>query len=108
MFSQYSNIRDHTLGIVFFGTPHRGSSKTSYGKLLADVASAVANIPNSKLCTSSTVTLTCSIRRLKTYISNKQGFLALFTPFSVSHKFLITTELGADFSNVNSGSFEKQ
>ncbi|MCJ1451370.1 hypothetical protein MMC28_001706, partial [Mycoblastus sanguinarius] len=47
--SQYHNIRDHTLGIVFFGTPHRGSEKGSYGKVLANVAAGVMHKPKSKL-----------------------------------------------------------
>ena len=46
---RYQNIRDHTLGIVFFGTPHRGSDKASYGKILANVATGVIHKPRSKL-----------------------------------------------------------
>ncbi len=47
--SQFINIREHTLGVVFFGTPHRGSSKASYGMILADIAATVMHKPNSKL-----------------------------------------------------------
>lgn len=47
--SRYQNIKDLTLGIVFFGTPHRGSDKTNYGKTLANVATGVMHKPKSKL-----------------------------------------------------------
>lgn len=46
---QYQTIKDHTLGIVFFGTPHRGSDKANYGKTLANVAAGVMHKPKSKL-----------------------------------------------------------
>src|SRR5436309_7324797 len=46
---QYRNINEHTIGIVFLGTPHRGSEKASYGKLLANLATAVMNKPTSRL-----------------------------------------------------------
>lgn len=46
---QYQTIRNHTLGIVFFGTPHRGSDKANYGKTLANVAAGVMHKPKSKL-----------------------------------------------------------
>ncbi|CAD6592657.1 MAG: hypothetical protein ASARMPRED_006495 [Alectoria sarmentosa] len=46
---QYQTIRDHTLGIVFFGTPHRGSDKANYGKILANVATGVMHKSKSKL-----------------------------------------------------------
>lgn len=46
---QYQSIKDHTLGIVFFGTPHRGSGKANYGKILANVAAGVMHKPKSKL-----------------------------------------------------------
>lgn len=46
---QYQAIKDHTLGLVFFGTPHRGSNKASYGKILANVATGVMHKPKSKL-----------------------------------------------------------
>ena len=46
---QYQSIKDHTLGIVFFGTPHRGSGKANYGKILANVATGVMHKPKSKL-----------------------------------------------------------
>lgn len=47
--SQYSTICEHTVGIIFFGTPHRGSDKAAYGKILANVASTVMHKPSSKL-----------------------------------------------------------
>jgi hypothetical protein len=47
--SQYTSICEHTAGIVFFGTPHRGSDKAAYGKILTNVASTVMRKPSSKL-----------------------------------------------------------
>ena len=35
---RYKSIQNITLGILFFGTPHRGSDKAMYGKVLATVA----------------------------------------------------------------------
>ena len=46
---QYQTLKDHTLGIVFFGTPHRGSEMANYGKTLANVATGVMHKPRSKL-----------------------------------------------------------
>lgn len=46
---RYQTLKDHTLGIVFFGTPHRGSEKANYGKTLANVATGVMHKPRSKL-----------------------------------------------------------
>ena len=46
---QYKAINDHTLGLFFFGTPHRGSDKATYGKILANVATGVMHKPKSKL-----------------------------------------------------------
>ena len=34
---------------MFFGTPHRGSDKATYGKILANVATGVMHKPKSKL-----------------------------------------------------------
>lgn len=34
---------------MFFGTPHRGSEKAAYGKILAGVANTVLNQPSSRL-----------------------------------------------------------
>jgi hypothetical protein len=30
--AQYAAISEHTVGLIFFGTPHRGSDKATYGK----------------------------------------------------------------------------
>ncbi|KIM82087.1 hypothetical protein PILCRDRAFT_820986 [Piloderma croceum F 1598] len=38
-----------TTGILFFGSPHRGSEKAAYGVILAKIASTVLNRPNSSL-----------------------------------------------------------
>lgn len=46
---RYRNIKDHTIGSVFFGTPHRGSVKASYGSILANVATSLTRKPSSKL-----------------------------------------------------------
>jgi hypothetical protein len=42
-------ICDAALGILFFGTPHRGSDKAVYGKVLADVAQTMTHRPSSRL-----------------------------------------------------------
>lgn len=46
---RYQSIYDATLGLVFFGTPHRGSEKAVYGKVLANVAQTVAHRPKASL-----------------------------------------------------------
>lgn len=46
---RYRTIKDYTLGVVFFGTPHRGSDKANYGKILANIATGVMHRPKSKL-----------------------------------------------------------
>jgi hypothetical protein len=46
---RYRSICDVTLGIIFFGTPHRGSKKAVYGKVLANIAQTVARHPSSGL-----------------------------------------------------------
>ena len=38
-------IGEATVGIIFLGTPHRGSEKASYGKVLAKVATTVMHKP---------------------------------------------------------------
>ena len=37
------------LGIIFFGTPHRGTDKAVYGKLLANVAQTMTHRPPARL-----------------------------------------------------------
>jgi hypothetical protein len=39
----YKMINEHTIGIVFFGTPHRGSTTANYGTVLANLASTFVN-----------------------------------------------------------------
>ena len=46
---QYSRIKESSVGIVFFGTPHRGSEKADYGKVLVKVVSGVMVKPKSRL-----------------------------------------------------------
>ena len=48
---QYQSIRDATLGLVFLGTPHRGTDKATYGKVLANVAQFISHQPSSHLLT---------------------------------------------------------
>jgi hypothetical protein len=46
---RYQPIRDATLGIIFFGTPHRGTDKAVYGKVLANVAQTITHRPPARL-----------------------------------------------------------
>ena len=46
---RYQIIRNTTLGIIFFGTPHRGSDKAVYGKVLANVAQTMTHRPPARL-----------------------------------------------------------
>ena len=46
---RYNIISESTFGIMFLGTPHRGTDKTSYGKILATVATASLNKPSPRL-----------------------------------------------------------
>lgn len=45
----YNSISESTVGIIFLGTPHRGSQKAVYGKVLATVATTVLNRPSPRL-----------------------------------------------------------
>ena len=47
--TRFETIKERTIGIAFFGTPHRGSDKASYGKVLASVAATVMHRPGSKI-----------------------------------------------------------
>lgn len=47
--SRYQPIKDATLGLIFIGTPHRGSDKATYGKVLANVAQFVSHRPPARL-----------------------------------------------------------
>jgi hypothetical protein len=46
---RYRCVEEMTIGILFFGSPHRGSEKAAYGDILAKIASTVLNRPNSSL-----------------------------------------------------------
>ncbi|KAK2765629.1 hypothetical protein FQN54_008483 [Arachnomyces sp. PD_36] len=46
---RYSNISDSTAAIVFLGTPHHGSKRAPYGKVLATIAKTTLNMPWSRL-----------------------------------------------------------
>ncbi|KAL8653122.1 MAG: hypothetical protein Q9226_003975, partial [Calogaya cf. arnoldii] len=46
---ELGHIYEHTRGIVFMGTPHRGSDKTGYADLISKIASAALRQPNRKL-----------------------------------------------------------
>jgi hypothetical protein len=42
-------VRNATIGIIFFGTPHRGSDKAVYSKVLANVAQTMTRKPPARL-----------------------------------------------------------
>ncbi|KAI9764475.1 MAG: hypothetical protein M1840_008401 [Geoglossum simile] len=46
---RYNSISESTIGIIFLGTPHRGSEKAAYGKVLATVATVALNKPPPRL-----------------------------------------------------------
>jgi len=46
---QYRCLEEMTIGILFFGTPHRGTEKAAYGAILAKIATTVLNKPNPSL-----------------------------------------------------------
>ena len=46
---RYDNISESTVGILFLGTPHRGNRKAAYGKVLANLATAIPNRPSPRL-----------------------------------------------------------
>ncbi|MCJ1349722.1 hypothetical protein MMC31_007963, partial [Peltigera leucophlebia] len=46
---RYNSINESTVGIVFLGTPHRGSEKAVYGKILTTLATTVLNKPSPRL-----------------------------------------------------------
>lgn len=46
---RYETIRNATIGIIIFGTPHRGSDKAVYGKVLANVAQIMTRKPSARL-----------------------------------------------------------
>ncbi|KAK5202699.1 hypothetical protein LTR47_011671 [Exophiala xenobiotica] len=47
--SRYQVIKDATLGLIFMGTPHRGSDKATYGKVLSNVAQFLSHRPPQRL-----------------------------------------------------------
>ncbi|KAK5260992.1 hypothetical protein LTR40_003095, partial [Exophiala xenobiotica] len=47
--SRYQSIKDATIGLIFLGTPHRGSDKATYGKVLANVAQFISHKPPPRL-----------------------------------------------------------
>lgn len=49
--SRYQAIKDATRGLIFLGTPHRGSDKAPYGKVLANVAQSISRGPSPRLLT---------------------------------------------------------
>ncbi len=46
---RYESIYQQTIGITFFGTPHRGSEIADYGGVLAKIATTIMHKPASKL-----------------------------------------------------------
>jgi hypothetical protein len=49
MFSKCPSEYPSTRGIIFCGTPHRGSDKVSFGEMVAKVANASLRQPNTQL-----------------------------------------------------------
>ncbi|KAK5188745.1 hypothetical protein LTR47_011550 [Exophiala xenobiotica] len=47
--SRYQPLKDATIGLIFLGTPHRGSDKATYGKVLANVAQFISHKPPPRL-----------------------------------------------------------
>ncbi|KAI1154522.1 hypothetical protein F4825DRAFT_170513 [Nemania diffusa] len=45
----FGNIYKSTAGVIFMGTPHRGSSKESYGEIAVNIAKLSLRQPNSQL-----------------------------------------------------------
>ena len=46
---RYNSISESTVGIIFLGTPHRGSENATYGTILSNIATSVLNGPPSRL-----------------------------------------------------------
>jgi triacylglycerol esterase/lipase EstA (alpha/beta hydrolase family) len=46
---KHQSINEHTIGIVFLGTPHRGSQTAAYASLLANIATFVMNVQRPSL-----------------------------------------------------------
>lgn len=47
--SRYKDIFSNTAGIIFFGTPHQGSSLAAYALAIVKLPTVVANRPDPKL-----------------------------------------------------------
>ncbi|KAI1173894.1 hypothetical protein F4777DRAFT_555820 [Nemania sp. FL0916] len=47
--SHLGNIYSSTVGVIFMGTPHRGSAKVSYGEIAAKIAGLTLRQPNRQL-----------------------------------------------------------
>jgi hypothetical protein len=45
----YGTLRDIIHGVVFLGTPHKGTSLASYGEMIVSIAKTVALGPNGEL-----------------------------------------------------------
>ncbi|KAI1741243.1 hypothetical protein F4680DRAFT_416200 [Xylaria scruposa] len=46
---QHGKIYSNTIGVIFMGTPHRGSSKASHGDILVNIARLSLRQPNNQL-----------------------------------------------------------
>ena len=66
--AEYESIKNHTTGIFFFATPHKGSDFANYGRALAKLSTRLLNRPNPML-----------IKALK---SNSQTLLDLTEEFT--------------------------
>ncbi|OAP53696.1 hypothetical protein AYL99_12136 [Fonsecaea erecta] len=49
--ARYQTIKDATVGLIFMGTPHRGSDKAAYGKVLSNAAQFLSHRPPQRLLT---------------------------------------------------------
>ncbi|KAK5202499.1 hypothetical protein LTR41_011753 [Exophiala xenobiotica] len=47
--SRYQSTNHATIDLIFLGTPHRGSDKATYGKVLANVVQFISRIPPPRL-----------------------------------------------------------
>jgi hypothetical protein len=79
---EFRNIFLQSKGIVFLGTPHRGSSVAAYGKTIADITNIVLHVSGSYYFTGGINT--SLLQDLHTNSSNLLGIAQSFVPRSKS------------------------